>query len=335
MWSPFYAIALTFEAGSQPIEPHHGIIAASHMRRLKNLATEYSTRIWSTGGLSSRQLASELWARSIRNDLSGRAAQLSFYFLVAAFPLLIFLSTVIGYFLNSQADTYFTLLNYLNRIMPRAAFALFHDALNQIANGASNGKLSFGLLVSLWTSSSGIAALIEGLNIAFAVPNLRSWWRRRLLAIVLTLGIGVLIATALVFLFVSRAAGAFVAANVPVLSTLSTLSGALQWFVGLFLLTASLILLYRFGPNVEEKPWEGVLPGCCVALLGWILASLGFRLYLSYFGSLNRTYGSLAGVIALLFWLYLSAAAILLGGELNSIIWQAVADKALRPRRND
>lgn len=282
-----------------------------------------------------RQLARELLARSTRNDLSGRAAQLSFYFLVAAFPLLIFLSTLIGYFLNSQTDTYFTLVNYLSRIMPRSAFTLFQDALNQITNGASNGKLSFGLVVSLWTSSSGLAALIEGLNIAFAVPNLRSWWRRRLLAIVLTLAIGLLIATALVFLFISRAAGAFVAANVPVLSTLSTLSGALHWFVGFFLLAISLILLYRFGPNVKQKPWEGVLPGCCVALLGWILASLGFRLYLSYFGSLNQTYGSLAGVIALLFWLYLSAAAILLGGELNSIIWQGVAERKSTPLRKD
>lgn len=282
-----------------------------------------------------RQLARELLARSTRNDLSGRAAQLSFYFLVAAFPLLIFLSTLIGYFLNSQTDTYFTLVNYLSRIMPRSAFALFQDALNQITNGASNGKLSFGLVVSLWTSSSGVAALIEGLNIAFAVPNLRSWWRRRLLAIVLTLSIGLLIATALVFLFISRAAGAFVAANVPVLDTLSTLSGGLHRFVGFFLLAASLILLYRFGPNVKQKPWEGVLPGCCVALLGWILASLGFRVYLSYFGSLNQTYGSLAGVIALLFWLYLSAAAILLGGELNSIIWQGVAERKSTPLRKD
>ena len=300
------------------------------MLYLKNLLAEYIARPWSTGGLSWRQLASELWARSIQDDLPGRAAQLSFYFLVAVFPLLIFLSTLIGYFLNSQADAYFTLVNHLGRIMPRSAFALFHDTLNQITSGASNGKLSFGLLVSLWTSSSGVAALIEGLNIAFAVPNPRSWWRRRLLAIALTIAIGVLIAAALVFLFISHTAGAFVAANVPVLNTLSTLSSALHWVAGLLFLIASLMLIYRFGPNLKQKPWEGVLPGCCLALLGWALASLAFRFYLLYFGSLNRTYGSLAGVIALLFWLYLSAAAILLGGELNSIIWQAVANKRVK-----
>jgi membrane protein len=211
--------------------------------------------------------------------------------------------------------------------MPRSAFALFHDTLNQISSGASNVKLSFGLLVSLWSSSSGVAALIEGLNIAFAVPDPRSLWRPRLLAVALTLAIGVLIAAALVFLFISHAAGAFVAASIPVLSTLSTLSNALHRAVGLLLLVASLMLLYRFGPNLKQKPWEGLLPGCCMALLGWTLASLGFRLYLLYFSSFNRTYGSLAGVIVLLFWLYLSAAAILLGGELNSIIWQAVANK--------
>lgn len=303
------------------------------MRNLKSIATEYSSRTWSRGGLSWRQITIDLWKQSREDDLAGRAAQLSFYFLVAVFPLLIFLSTLIGYFLNSQSDTYFTLVNYLSRVMPRPAFALFHRTLTQITTGASNGKLSFGLLVSLWTSSSGLAALIQGLNIAFAVPSERSWWRRRLVAMTLTLVIGILISAALVLLLVSHAAGAVVVATVPVLGVLSRISAYVQWIVGMLLLLASLMLIYRYGPNLKERRWEGVVPGACFAFVGWVIASFGFRHYLALFGSFNRTYGSLAGVIALLFWLYLSAAAILLGGELNSIIWHAVRENHTQPDR--
>jgi membrane protein len=85
----------------------------------------------------------------------------------------------------------------------------------------------------------------------------------------------------------------------------------------------SLMLVYGFGPNLKRKRWEGILPGACFALGCWFVASFCLRLYLPLFGSLNHSYGSLAGVIALLFWLYLSAGAILLGGELNAVIWHA------------
>jgi membrane protein len=301
------------------------------VQRLKRLATDYSAETWTKGGLSWKTLAKDLWNNSSQNDLTGRAAQLSFYFLVAIFPLLIFLSTLIGYFFSSQTHTYFTLLHYLGRVMPHGTFALFQGTFDQITHGASNGKLSAGLVISLWSASSGVAALMEGLNIAFGVERPRSWWRHRLVALALTLVIGVLISGALVFLLIGHTAGAFVAARVPVLSTLSGLSTVFQWMVGLGLLIVSLMVIYRFGPNLQEKKrWEGVLPGCCLALLGWFLASFGFRYYLVHFGSLDRTYGSLAGVIALLFWLYLSAAAILLGGELNSIIWHAAKEKRER-----
>jgi membrane protein len=303
-------------------------LASRDVRRLKALATEYSAKTWSKGGLSWKTLAKDLWNHSSENDLTGRAAQLSFYFLVAVFPLLIFLSALVGYFLSSQTKTYLTLLHYLNGVMPHRAFTLFQDTFNQITHGASNGKLSVGLIIALWSASSGIAALIEGLNIAFAVPSPRSWWRRRLVAVALTLAIGILISAALVFLLIGHTAGALVVARVPVLSTLSALSSVFQWLVGVGLLLVSLMVIYRYGPNLQQKKrWEGVLPGCCLALLGWLLASFGFRYYLVHFGSLDHMYGSLAGVIALLFWLYLSAAAILLGGELNSIIWHAASGK--------
>lgn len=279
--------------------------------------------VWSRGGLSWKDLIKQLWARSSEHKLPDQAALLSFYFLVAFFPLLFVLSTLIGFILASQTGTYIKLLHYLDHIMPRSAFNLLTSMLKQIMSGASSGKLSFGVLVALWTASSGVDALIEAMDVAFEVPRIRSWWHRRLIAIALTLGFVVLLAAALVFLFASSEAAQVINERLPILGSLGHLSNVVRWLVALLLLLLSMTLIYGFGPNLDRMRWEGVLPGACFALVCWSVASLGLRLYLNTFASLNRSYGSLAGVVALLFWLYLSAAAIVLGGELNAIIWHA------------
>jgi membrane protein len=293
------------------------------MQLFRNPVTRYSANIWSCGGLSWTEIVKHLWARGRQHRLSDRAALLSFYFLLAFSPLLIVFSTLIGFILSSQTGTYLGLLSYLDRIMPRSAFTLFTGMLGQITTGASGGKLSLGVLAALWTASSGVAALIEALNIAFEVSISRSWLRRRIVAMALTLGIGLVLAASLVVLFASSTAGELITARLPVLGALARLSHVVRWLVGLALLFLSLTLMYGLGPNLNRKRWEGILPGACFALICWFVASLCLRLYLSTFGTLNHSYGSLAAVIALLFWLYLSAAAILLGGELNATIWKA------------
>ncbi len=289
------------------------------MRRL----SRYSAIMWSRGGLGWSELLKQLIRRSRDHKLSDRAALLSFYFLVALFPLLIVLFTLIGFLLASETATYLTLLNYLDRIMPLSAFGVLNEVLGQFASGASGSKLSLASVIALWSASSGVTALIEALNVAFDVPNTRSWWHRRLVALGLTLGIGLLLLSSLVFLFASSAVARVISANLPILGELGELSDVVRWLVGLLLLFFSLTIIYSFGPNLNRKRWEGILPGACLALVCWLIASACLRLYLSTFASLHHSYGSLAGVIALLFWLYLSGAAIVIGGELNAIIWHA------------
>jgi membrane protein len=298
------------------------------MERPLNPATRYPSNVWSCGGLTWKDLVKRLWVRARQHRLSDRAALLSFYFLLAFFPLLIVFSTLIGFILSSQTATYLSLLNYLDRIMPPSAFTLFTGMLGQITSGASSAKLSLGVLASLWTASSGVAALIEALNIAFEISIGRSWLHRRIVAMGVTLGIGLVLAASLVFLFASGTVGELIIARLPVLGALARLSYVVRWLVGIVLLLLSLTLVYGFGPNLNRKRWEGILPGACFALICWLIASMCLRLYLSTFGTLNHSYGSLAGVIALLFWLYLSAAAILLGGELNAAIWRAACERS-------
>ena len=230
---------------------------------------------------------------------------------------------VTGIFFASEAQMYWRLLEYLARLMPNSAFLLVSKILDEIRAGASGGKLSFGLVLALWTSSSGIAALIEALNVAFEVPASRSWWHRRLVAMALTLSIGGLLAFSLLFLFATSFAGSFFSARLPILNAVHGMSIVVLWAVDLTLLFLSVVIIYAFGPNLERRQWKGILPGASLAFICWLMASWSLRLYLSTFGSLSRSYGSLAGVIALLFWLYASAAAILIGGEVNAIILKA------------
>lgn len=292
------------------------------LARFRQDTKRHVAAVWSRGGLTPKELVRRLWLRSSAHRLWDQAAALSFYFLVAMFPLLIVLSTLIGLVVKSQAASYFTFLEYLDQIMPASAAKIFSGLLTQLTSGPTSGKLSFGVLVTLWAASSGVTASITALNIAFEVPGSRSWWHRRFVAVALTIGIGLVIAASLLFLLTGGIAARTIMARLPVLGALSELSTMVRWLVGLALLWLSLDLIYGFGPNLNRKSWEGVLPGACFALACWLSASFCLRLYLSDFGSLSH-YGSLAGVIALLFWIYLSAAALLLGGELNAIIWDA------------
>jgi membrane protein len=287
----------------------------------------YARRTLSLGGLSGRELAALVWHRIDKDDVFGHAAQLSYYFVLALFPLLIFLSTLLGYFFASQPGLYFRLIDYLGQVMPQPAFDLMRATFDEITRTAGGGKLTFGLALALWTASSGMEAIIESLNVAYAVSELRPRWKRRLVAIGLTVALGALVATALFLILASGAVARAVGRYSPLLERIGEWSKIAQWGIGLCFLLLALSLIFRFAPNLRRPRWEANLPGAVLALIFWILASAGLRFYLSAFDSFNRAYGSLGAVILLLVWLYVSGAAILIGGELNSVIWQAVVRK--------
>jgi membrane protein len=284
----------------------------------------YAARTVTLGGLGHKEIAIQVWKRIDRDDVFGRAAQLSYYFALALFPLLIFLSTVLGYFFAAERGLYLRLIHYLGRVMPDSAFELLRSTLEEITTTTGTGKLTFGLLLALFTASAGMEAIIEGLNVAYAVPEVRPRWRRRLVALALTIALGGLVAAALFLILVSGAAARSIGQYFPVLDRIGGWSSLVQWTIGLGFLLLALSLIFRFAPNLRHARWEGNLPGAVLTLICWIIASAGFRIYLSEFGTFNRTYGSLGAVIVLLIWLYVSGAAILIGGELNSVIWQAV-----------
>ena len=153
---------------------------------------------WDLGGLNWKTFAKRTWTQINQDDVFGRSAQLSYYFLLALFPLLLFLMTLLGYFAEAGSQLRNSLLRYLSTVMPYSALQLVQTTLDEVSKARGGGKLSFGILAALWAASNGMGAISETLNIAYDVKETRSWWKVRLISVGLTVGLALLIISALV-----------------------------------------------------------------------------------------------------------------------------------------
>jgi membrane protein len=278
--------------------------------------------------LLSRDFLERVWARAEQDELLGRAAQLSYYFLLALFPLLLFLITLFGYFNGGGTRLRHQLMSYLGNVMPSSALQLVVNTIDEVTNARGSGKLSFGLLVALWAASSGVNAIGQALNAAYDVPETRRWWKLRLLSMGLTVALAILIIFALLIVLYGGRLGRFLAALVHEGHAFSLAWKILQYPIALAFVFIAFSLIYQFAPNLSAKRRGKRLPasdyrrrwlspGVAVAVMLWLLVSLGFRLYLHFFNSYSATYGSLGALIIMMLWFYLTGAAILLGGEIN------------------
>ena len=283
--------------------------------------------MWSLGGLSWKELGKRLWAQMNEDDVWGRAAQLSYYFLLALFPLLIFLTSVIGIIMGSGTGIRHSLFNYLSQVMPPSAFQLVDETMFELSEASGGGKISFGILAALWAASNGMGAISESLNAAYNVKETRPWWRARLSAITLTIAISLLIMTALALMLYGGHIADKVAASYGFGEAFTMIWKVLQWPIVLFFILLSFSLIYFFAPDLKDQDWKWVTPGSLIGVGLWLLVSFLFRLYLSFFDSYSATYGSLGAVIILMLWFYLTGLAILIGGEINSEIENAAAEQ--------
>src|SRR5881396_245332 len=271
--------------------------------------------------LFSREFLLRVWARADDDELLGRSAQLSYYFLLALFPLLLFLITLFGYFNGAGSHLRHRLITYLGEVMPATA-------LDEVTQARGGGKLSAGLLLALWASSSGMNAISQSLNAAYDVRETRPWWKVRLISIALTVALSILIISALLIVLYGGRLGHFVAALAHEGGAFSIVCRVLQFPIALVFVFITFDLIYRFAPNVKGPRRDARLPasdyrrrwlspGVMVAVVLWLLVSLGFRFYLHFFNSYSATYGSLGALIILMLWFYLTGTAILLGAEIN------------------
>jgi membrane protein len=273
---------------------------------------------WNLSGLSWTEFSRRVWSELKEDDILGRAAELSYYFLLALFPLLLFLVTLLGYFAESSLQLRDNLLSYLGSVMPYSAVELIHTVIDEISNEKGGGKLSFGLLAALWAASKGMRAITLTLNIAYDIRERRPWWKARLISIGLTLIFAILIISALVLVLYGGKLGELIATATGLGTTFTAIWKILQWPIVMAFLLIGFGCVYYFGPDLRVRHWEWVSPGAVVAIVLWLLVSLVFRVFLLFYNSYSATYGSLGALIILMLWFYLTGIAILVGGEINS-----------------
>src|SRR5581483_774721 len=267
---------------------------------------EQLSSIWRLGGLTFGQLAKRVYDGISDNNLLGSAAALAYNFVLALFPLLIFLLSVLGLFASRGTALREQLVSYFSSVLPPAAATVINHTLNEVMRNASNGKVTFGIVLTIWFASGGMTSMISALNGVYEVRESRFFIKVRVIAFMLTVAISVLVVLALLAVLTGGRV-------VNVIGNYYGLRDAaiLIWKVGQFVVAITFIafsfsLIYYFGPDVQEQHWYWITPGSLVGVLLWVAASFGFRVYLHFFNSYGKTYGSLGAVMILLIWLYVT-----------------------------
>ncbi|MEP6705751.1 MAG: YihY/virulence factor BrkB family protein, partial [Acidobacteriota bacterium] len=197
--------------------------------------------------------------------------------------------------------------------------------LDEISAGAGGTRLWLGFITALWFASLGIAALSESLNAMYGVHESRPWWRVRASAVGLTVGLVVLILTALSLIVYGGEIGSGVAGYFDQGTLFATVWAVLQVPLAVVFVLLAFAMVYYFAPDLYDQKWYWITPGSLVGVVLWLIVSGVLRFYLRYADSYSVTYGSLGGVIVLMLWFYVTGVAILLGGKMNAEIESAAA----------
>ena len=285
--------------------------------------------LWGLHGVPIRALATRTWKSLVADHLLGHAAELGFYFFFAVFPALLCASSILGLAARSANQIYSRLLDYLALVIPSPALGTVLQTFEQITLAAATGKVTVGLIGALWSASAGISAIQDILNEIYKIQDTRSFLKARLIAIGLTIILSMMVTLLLASLFGASFVATMAHKNIqfPFLADLAAVAAKIiGWFMAIALLALSFALVNYWAPDTKSRRWQFLTPGAAFGILGWLIASLGFRVYLNYFNTLPLPYGSLGAVIILLTWFYITGLMILLGAEIDSEIEAAAAE---------
>jgi membrane protein len=265
---------------------------------------------WSLPDLAGRVV------RGIRKDnYTGHAAEIAFFFLFALFPCLLSLTSLLAYL--PVPDLSQILLRNMGNFIPDSVLSLVEKNLQSLVTVQKGGLLSFGVLLSLWTASRAVVAIQIALNDAYDTKEHRPYWQLRALSILLVICLTGFMIVSLLLLFFGPRIGVWIASLASLGEAFNLVWNLLRWPVIFALMMTALSTLYRYAPAIKLS-WRETIPGAITATGAWVVVSLAFSYYANNFRSYDKTYGSIGAVIALLFWLYASAFVILLGGEINA-----------------
>lgn len=262
-----------------------------------------------------KRYAKNLYARFKDDDVPALGAQLTYYLILAFFPFLIFLVTIVSFFQMSGDSV----LSEWIRMLPADTGGRLRTTLTEVTANRSGAVLSFGMLGTLWAASNGVNAIIKGLNKAYDEKETRPFWKVRGISVLSTLVLAVVIVLSMLLLVFGKVLGEYVFRLLSFPDGFPLIWNVVQYVVPLTAMLGVFVLLYWLTPD-RRLTFREVIPGAVFTTVGWIASSLLFSLYVNHFGNYSKTYGSLGGVVVLLVWLYLSSNIILLGGEINATL---------------
>ena len=267
---------------------------------------------WTTG----KRVLSE----SVEDDVLDLAAAVSYYFLFALFPALLFLATLLSELhltglMNNIVTT-------LNESLPREAGTMVRQSMEQLLANHPAGVLSVGTVLLIYSASQGFTGLMSALNTAYEVPETRPWWRRFLLAVGMTFSAGLLVVLALAILLFGQKLLFFIAGPFRMGPVLALFWPLLRWGLIFGFLILAATLMYRYVPNIQRNK-VGTFTAAVSALILWLAASAVLASYANNIANYSTIYGSLGAVIALMLWFYVLALALLIGAEVHNEVLRA------------
>jgi membrane protein len=257
--------------------------------------------------------AKSIWQRSNDHKIFGAAAELAYYFMLALFPMLIFLTSLV----SSLSGAREAIFGALSQVMPADAMGIVSAALDDAISKRSGSLISIGIAGTVWAASAGVSALTSTLNTVFDVKETRSFWRVKGIAVGLTLALSLLVVLGILLVMFGDQFGVWAAGRLHLGSFLTVGLATLNYVVGLGLLLAGLQVTYYLGPD-KRREWRWVTPGAFAAVVASLTVSIIFSIYLRFAPSYSATYGSLGAVVVLMLWLYLMGLMIMLGAEIDS-----------------
>ena len=254
------------------------------------------------------------------DDILNLAAQQAYYFFFALFPALLFVVAIASFFpLQTLTDD---VVARLSGVAPAAVVQIINEQLGQLGKQNSGGILTFAFLITLWSSSGAMVSIITTLNAAYDVTETRPWWKTRVIAIGLTVGIAVFILVSMFLIIAGPSLAERLANSLHLGAAFKWGWWVLQWPVVFALVAAAIGLVYYFAPDVEQD-WVWITPGSVLATLLWLVISLALKFYYQLVPNANASYGTIGGIMVLMLWFYCSGIALLIGAEMNAEIEHA------------
>lgn len=248
------------------------------------------------------------------DDIFALGSQLAYYLILAFFPFLMFLMTLIGFSNLSSIEV----LDGLRTILPGSVFDLVQSIVIEVVDNQYTGLLGVSIALSMWAASSGFRAVIKGVNKAYDIKETRSFIKRVIIAILFTFALALVIMLTLAMLVFGDLIGNYLGTLLPFDHLITIMWNILRYFIVIFVMIFIFASIYRFTP-AENRRWREVYPGAIVSTIGWIVVSAGFSYYVNNFSNYSRLYGSLGAVFVLMTWLYISSMILILGAEINSV----------------